>query len=57
MEYRVTGTRIDAGGPIARASNGEGQAGTDLAGRPDALNPVELTRAALAACMIKGGSG
>ncbi len=54
MEYRVTATRIDAGGPIARPSDGEGHVGTDLAGRPDAFNPVELTLTALAACMIKG---
>lgn len=28
--------------------------GTDMAGRQDAFNPVELLLAALAACMIKG---
>jgi len=28
--------------------------GTDLAGRPGAMNPVELLLSALAACMIKG---
>lgn len=57
-EYRVTARRIDAHGSLARATaNGktaEITLGTDLAGRNDAMNPVELLLSALAACMLKG---
>lgn len=54
MDYRVVAHRVDAQGSIARAKAAELVLGTDLAGRPDAFNPVELLLAALAACMIKG---
>ncbi len=54
MEYRVTAERVDSHGSIARAKSAEVVLGTDMAGREDAFNPVELLLAALAACMIKG---
>lgn len=54
MQYRVTAERIDSQGSIARAKQAEVVLGTDMAGRQDAFNPVELLLAALAACMIKG---
>jgi uncharacterized OsmC-like protein len=54
MEYKVVAHRIDAQGSLARAKAAEVVLGTDLAGREDAFNPVELLLAALAACMIKG---
>ena len=54
MEYRVLAQRVDANGSLARAKSAEVVLGTDLAGRQDAFNPVELLLAALAACMIKG---
>lgn len=54
MEYRVLAHRVDANGSLARAKSAEVVLGTDLAGRQDAFNPVELLLAALAACMIKG---
>lgn len=54
MGYRVVAHRVDSQGSVARAKAAELVLGTDLAGRPDAFNPVELLLAALAACMIKG---
>lgn len=54
MEYRVTAHRIDSHGSLARAKSAEVTLDTDLAGRPDAMNPVELLLSALAACMLKG---
>lgn len=54
MEYKVTARRVDAQGSLARAKQAQVVLGTDLAGREDAFNPVELLLAALAACMIKG---
>lgn len=54
MEYRVTAHRVDSNGSLAQAHGSEVVLGTDMAGRPDAFNPVELLLAALAACMIKG---
>ncbi len=54
MEYRVQARRIDAHGSLAIAKEAEVTLDTDLAGRRDAMNPVELLLAALAACMLKG---
>lgn len=54
MDYRVTAHRIDSHGSLARAKSAEVTLDTDLAGRPDAMNPVELLLSALAACMLKG---
>ena len=54
MEYRVHARRIEAHGSLATAKQAEVTLDTDLAGRRDAMNPVELLLAALAACMLKG---
>ncbi len=54
MEYKVTARRVDAQGSLAFAKQAQVVLGTDMAGRQDAFNPVELLLAALAACMIKG---
>ena len=54
MDYRVHARRIDAHGSLARAKQAEVTLDTDLGGRADAMNPVELLLAALAACMLKG---
>ena len=54
MEYRVHARRIDAHGSRAAAKEAEITLDTDLAGRRDAMNPVELLLSALAACMLKG---
>ena len=54
LEYRVTATRMDANGSLARTKQAEVVLDTALAGRIDAFNPAELLLAALAACMIKG---
>jgi uncharacterized OsmC-like protein len=54
MEYRVHARRIDAHGSLAVAKETEVMLDTDLAGRRDAMNPVELLLSALAACMLKG---
>lgn len=53
-EYRVTARRIDSHGSLARAKEAEVPLDTDMAGRRDAMNPVELLLSALAACMLKG---
>ena len=53
-EYRVTARRIDSHGSLATARQAEVVLDTDLAGRQDAMNPVELLLSALAACMLKG---
>ena len=54
MQYTVTARRVDATGSLATSHGAEVRLGTDMARRKDALNPVELLLAALAACMIKG---
>lgn len=54
MEYRVTAERVDAHGSLARSKDAALVMDTDVAGRRDAFNPVELFLAAIAACMIKG---
>jgi len=52
--YRVSARRIDSHGSLATAKQAEIVLDTDLAGRQDAMNPVELLLTALAACMLKG---
>jgi uncharacterized OsmC-like protein len=54
MEYRVYARRIDAHGSLAVAKEAEVPLDTDMTGRRDAMNPVELLLSALAACMLKG---
>jgi uncharacterized OsmC-like protein len=54
MQYIVNAKRVDATGSLAVAHGAEVVLGTDLEGRPGAMNPVELLLSALAACMIKG---
>lgn len=54
LEYRVAARRIDAHGSEAMAKEARLTLDTDLAGRRDAFNPVELLLASLAACMLKG---
>lgn len=54
MDYRVQARRIDAHGSLAIAKDAQVTLDTDLAGRRDAMNPVELLLSALAACMLKG---
>jgi uncharacterized OsmC-like protein len=53
-EYRVSARRIDNHRSLAVAKEAEVVLDTDMAGRRDAMNPVELLLAALAACMLKG---
>jgi uncharacterized OsmC-like protein len=54
LEYRVSATRIDQNGSLARAKQAEIALDTALSGRLDAFNPAELLLASVAACMIKG---
>jgi uncharacterized OsmC-like protein len=54
LEYSLTARRIDQHGARAQAKDAEIVLDTDINGRRDALNPVELLLASLAACMIKG---
>lgn len=52
--YTLSARRDDAHGSQAHVRDALVVLDTSLAGRVDALNPVELLLAALAACMIKG---
>ena len=54
MQYDITARRLDATGSLAASHGAEVRLATDMEGRKDALNPVELLLSALAACMIKG---
>ncbi len=54
MQYEVQARRLDATGSLATSHGAEIRLATDMEGRKDALNPVELLLSALAACMIKG---
>ncbi len=54
MQYEASARRVDATGSLATSHGAEVRLATDMEGRKDALNPVELLLAALAACMIKG---
>lgn len=54
MTFEVTANRIDSAGSLVHSKQSELIIDTGLAGRPDALNPVELLLAALSACIIKG---
>lgn len=54
MTFEVTANRVDSAGSLVRSKQSELIIDTGLAGRPDALNPVELLLAALSACLIKG---
>ena len=54
LTYKLSARRTDAHGGLATAKSASVVLDTDLAGRDDALNPVELLLAALAACIIKG---
>lgn len=54
LEYAITAHRTDAHGGLASAKAATLVLDTDLQGRRDAFNPVELLLAAVAACMIKG---
>lgn len=52
--YTLSARRNDENGSQAGVRDALVVLDTSLAGRVDALNPVELLLAALAACMIKG---
>ena len=54
LHYAVSAHRVDETGGQSRARLAVVPLDTSLAGRDDALNPVELLLSALAACMIKG---
>ena len=54
MTFTVSASRIDASGSQVRAQDTELIIDTAMAGRPDALNPIELLLASLSACFIKG---
>ena len=54
LEYHVNAHRLDSHGSLVAAKEASLIADTDLAGRPDAFNPVELLLGALSACLIKG---
>jgi uncharacterized OsmC-like protein len=54
LEYSIEAQRLGEGGSIATAREATVELDTTLAGRLDALNPVELLLASLSACMLKG---
>lgn len=54
MTFELAANRVDSAGSVVTAKQAELVIDTSMPGRPDALNPVELLLAALAACMIKG---
>lgn len=54
IDYRVDARRVDNHGSLAIAKEAEVVLDTDMAGRRDAMNPVELLLASLAACILKG---
>ncbi|MEY4503467.1 MAG: hypothetical protein RLZZ576_721 [Actinomycetota bacterium] len=54
MTFEVTATRNDSSGSTVRSKNAELTIDTSMAGRLDALNPVELLLSSLSACLIKG---
>ncbi|RYE54142.1 MAG: OsmC family peroxiredoxin [Rhizobiaceae bacterium] len=54
LSYRVSARRTDSHGSVATAKSARIVLDTDISGRDDAMNPVELLLAALAACIIKG---
>jgi len=54
LEYSVQARRLDAHGSLATTKQAQITLDTDMQGRQDAFNPVELLLAAVAACMIKG---
>ena len=54
LSYTLSARREDAHGSLAGVRDAHVALDTSLAGRVDALNPVELLLASLAACIIKG---
>lgn len=54
MIFQVSAHRADASGSTVRSKQAEMTIDTSIAGRMDALNPVELLLASLSACIIKG---
>jgi uncharacterized OsmC-like protein len=54
LNYRISARRTDSHGSVAMAKATQVTLDTDIAGRDDAMNPVELLLSALAACIIKG---
>ncbi|WP_103174501.1 OsmC family protein [Paracoccus sp. SY] len=54
LEYKIIARRLDEHGSRATAKAAHVLLDTGLAGRQDAMNPVELLLSALAACMLKG---
>ena len=54
LEYHVNAHRLDSHGSLVAAKEASLIADTDLAGRSDAFNPVELLLGALSACLLKG---
>jgi uncharacterized OsmC-like protein len=54
LSFSLQAKRNDSSGSLVTAKSAALTIDTSLAGRPDALNPVELLLASQAACFIKG---
>ena len=54
LSFSLEAKRNDSSGSLVTAKSAELTIDTSLAGRPEALNPVELLLASQAACFIKG---
>ena len=52
LEYHVSAHRLDSHGSLVSAKEASLVADTDLAGRQDAMNPVELLLAALSSLSL-----
>lgn len=54
LTFTLKANRLDERGSIVGTKQTELEIDTSVGGRQDAMNPVELLLAALAACMLKG---
>jgi uncharacterized OsmC-like protein len=54
MTFNLNASRLNANGSLVKSKQTELEIDTSVGGRQDALNPVELLLAALAASMLKG---
>lgn len=54
MTFQIKAHRVDSAGSIVDCKQTQMNIDTSMAGRQDAMNPMELLLASLAACLLKG---
>lgn len=54
MTFQLKAHRVDSAGSMVECKQAQINIDTSMAGRPDAMNPMELLLASLAACLLKG---